>query len=168
MTKNLQHVSAVGIQFSAALSALGQNAAELQHALTNPENTLSQRGDLIAGRSVWVGASDQTLVQTVPESLNGADSRNLRFALTALAQIETEIHAYTAQFAKQRLAVIIGTSTSGIADNEPVLKVAVSTVSTAVCTAPKARNGQFSGSLTTVFGLGRASLYHFYRLLLGS
>jgi 3-oxoacyl-[acyl-carrier-protein] synthase-1 len=34
MTKNLQHVSAVGIQFSAALSALGQNAAELQHALT--------------------------------------------------------------------------------------------------------------------------------------
>lgn len=123
MTKNLQHVSAVGIQFSAALSALGQNAAELQHALTNPENTLSQRGDLIAGRSVWVGACDQTLVQTVPESLNGVDSRNLRFALTALAQIETEIHAYTAQFAKQRLAVIVGTSTSGIADNESVLKV---------------------------------------------
>jgi hypothetical protein len=40
MTKNLQHVSAVGIQFSAALSALGQNAAELQHALTYTENTL--------------------------------------------------------------------------------------------------------------------------------
>jgi 3-oxoacyl-[acyl-carrier-protein] synthase-1 len=59
----------------------------------------------------------------VPESLNGVDSRNLRFALTALAQIETEIHAYTAQFAKQRLAVIVGTSTSGIADNESVLKV---------------------------------------------
>jgi hypothetical protein len=50
MTKNLQHVSAVGIQFSAALSALGQNAAELQHALTHTENTLSQREDLIAGR----------------------------------------------------------------------------------------------------------------------
>ena len=123
MTKNLQHVSAVGIQFSAALSALGQNAAELQHALTHTENTLSQREDLIAGRSVWVGACDQTLVQAVPESLNGVDSRNLRFALTALAQIETEIHAYTAQFAKQRLAVIVGTSTSGIADNESVLKV---------------------------------------------
>ena len=122
MTKNLQHVSAVGIQFSAALSALGQNAAELQHALTHTENTLSQREDLIAGRSVWVGASDQALVQQVPESLSGADSRNLRFALTALSQIETEIRAYTAQFPKQRLAVIIGTSTSGIADNEPTLK----------------------------------------------
>ena len=122
MTKNLQHVSAVGIQFSAALSALGQNAAELQHALTHTENTLSQREDLIAGRSVWVGASDQALLQAVPASLSGADSRNLRFALTALAQIQTEIHAYTAQFPRQRLAVIIGTSTSGIADNEPTLK----------------------------------------------
>lgn len=122
MTKNLQHVSAVGIQFSAALSALGHNAAELQHALTNTENTLSQRDDLIAGRKVWVGASDQALLQAVPASLSGADSRNLRFALTALSHIETDIRAYTAQFPRQRLAVIIGTSTSGIADNEPVLK----------------------------------------------
>ena len=53
MTKNVQNVSAVGIQFSAALSALGQNAAELQHALTSTKNTLSQREDLIAGRTVW-------------------------------------------------------------------------------------------------------------------
>lgn len=74
------------------------------------------------GRTVWVGASDQALLQAVPASLSGADSRNLRFALTALAHIETEIHAYTAQFPKHRLAVIIGTSTSGIADNEPTLK----------------------------------------------
>ena len=122
MTKNLQHASAVGIQFSATLSALGHSAAELQHALTSTENTLSQREDLIVGRTVWVGAADQALVQQVPDSLRSADSRNLRFALTALAQIETEIRAYTAQFPKQRLAVIIGTSTSGIADNESVLK----------------------------------------------
>ena len=122
MTKNLQHASAVGIQFSAVLSALGQNAAELQHALTNIENTLSLREDLIAGRTVWVGASNSALIQDIPESLSSADSRNLRFALTALAKIETEIRTYTAQFPKQRLAVIIGTSTSGIADNEPVLK----------------------------------------------
>lgn len=123
MTKNVQHTSAVGIQFSAALSALGQNPAELQHALTSTENTLSQREDLIAGRKVWVGAADQALIQDIPEVLSITDSRNLRFALTTLAQIETEIRTYTAQFPKQRLAVIIGTSTSGIADNEPVLKM---------------------------------------------
>ena len=122
MTKNLQPVPAVGIQFSAALSALGHNAAELQHALTSTENTLSPREDLIAGRRVWVGASNSALIQDIPESLSSADSRNLRFALTALSHIETEIRAYTAHFPKQRLAVIIGTSTSGIADNEPTLK----------------------------------------------
>ncbi len=70
MTKNLQHVSAVGIQFSAALSALGQNAAELQHALTQPlKIPYRNERDLIAGRSVWVGASDQALVQAVPAKL---------------------------------------------------------------------------------------------------
>lgn len=122
MTKNVQNVSAVGIQFSAALSALGQNAAELQHALTSTENTLSQREDLIAGRTVWVGASNLALIQDIPENLSGADSRNLRFALTALSHIETEIRTYTAHFSKHRLAVVMGTSTSGIADNEPTLK----------------------------------------------
>ncbi|NEU35651.1 beta-ketoacyl-[acyl-carrier-protein] synthase II, partial [bacterium LRH843] len=84
-------------------SALGHNVAELQHALTSTENTLSQREDLIAGRLVWVGAFDQALLQAVPESLSDADSRNLLFALTALSHIETDIRAYTAQFPKQRV-----------------------------------------------------------------
>lgn len=113
---------AVGIQYSAALSALGQNASELKSALTQAENTLSARSDLIAGRSVWVGAYPHSLVSAVPESLREEDSRNLRLALSTLAQIETQIRAYTAPFSKQRLAVILGTSTSGIADNEAALK----------------------------------------------
>lgn len=58
----------------------------------------------------------------MPEALHAAGSRNLRFALAALAQIEAEIQAYAAKFPKHRLAVILGTSTSGIADNEPVLQ----------------------------------------------
>ncbi|WP_374664726.1 beta-ketoacyl-[acyl-carrier-protein] synthase family protein [Acinetobacter sp.] len=114
--------SAVGIQFSAALSALGQDAAALQNALTQDESTLSARTDLIAGRSVWVGAYPQALSSDVPAELQDAGSRNLRFALTALAKIEADVRAYTAQFPKQRLAVVIGTSTSGIADNESMLK----------------------------------------------
>ena len=168
MTKNVQPISAVGIQFSAALSALGQNAAELQHALTHTENTLSPCEDLIAGRTVWVGASDQTLVQAVPESLSDADSRNLRFALTALSQIETDIRAYTAQFPKQRLAVIIGTSTSGIADNEPVLKTQFQQPTSQSVQHQKQEMGSLAKALQQYLGWGRACLYHFYRLLLGS
>ncbi len=83
---------------------------------------MSLRDDLIAGRKVWGWAYNHPLIQEVPEDLSGADSRNLRFALTALMRIEAEVHNYTAQFPKHRLAVIIGTSTSGVADNEPVSK----------------------------------------------
>ncbi|MCO8060042.1 MULTISPECIES: beta-ketoacyl-[acyl-carrier-protein] synthase family protein [Acinetobacter] len=122
MTKKMQHSSAVGIQCSVALSALGQNVDNIRRTLTSEENSLSLRDDLIAGRKVWVGAYNHPLIQEVPEDLSGADSRNLRFALTALMRIEAEVHNYTAQFPKHRLAVIIGTSTSGVADNEPVLK----------------------------------------------
>ena len=114
---------AVGIQFSTTLSALGTTALEIQQALSSVENTLSERSDLIADQIVWVGASKQVLSTEVPNGLSQADSRNLRFALTALMQIEPQIKAYTAKFDTQRLAIILGTSTSGIADNEPVLKV---------------------------------------------
>lgn len=113
---------AVGIQCSAALSALGRNASDLKNALSQTENTLSERADLIAGQPVWVGEYPQALTAEMPEALHAAGSRNLRFALAALAQIEAEIQAYAAKFPKHRLAVILGTSTSGIADNEPVLQ----------------------------------------------
>ena len=108
---------AVGIQFSTTLSALGTTALEIQQALSGVENTLSERSDLIADQTVWVGASKQVLSTEVPNGLSQADSRNLRFALTALMQIEPQIKAYTAKFDIQRLAIILGTSTSGIADN---------------------------------------------------
>lgn len=47
------------------------------------ENTLSERSDLIADQTVWVGASKQVPSTEVPNGLSQADSRNLRFALTA-------------------------------------------------------------------------------------
>lgn len=122
MNKISQAHAAVGIQCSTALSALENNGRTLKRALSETNNTLTQRSDLIPDRSVWVGAAEQVLIQELPPDLACADSRNLRFALTALAEIEADIHAYTAQFEKQRLAIIVGTSTSGLADNEPLLK----------------------------------------------
>lgn len=113
---------AVGIQLSAALSALGANAEQLQHALTHTENTLSLSSDFIAEKKVWVGACSVPLLAHVPEILKTVETRNLRFALTALQQIEAELKAYVAQIPVKRLAIIIGTSTSGIADNEDQLQ----------------------------------------------
>ena len=113
---------AVGIQFSVGLSALGNTAEQIKQALTSQQNTLSLVSGFIPEKQVWVGAYQQPLIENIPAFLQDVDSRNLRFALTALSSIEAEIRDYTAQFDRKRLAIILGTSTSGIADNEKVLK----------------------------------------------
>lgn len=113
---------AVGIQLSIGLSALGADALQMQRALTQTENILSLSADFILDKKVWVGACPVALIESVPESLKPIETRNLRFALTALQAIEAELRSYTAQFDPKRLAIIIGTSTSGIADNEPILQ----------------------------------------------
>ena len=113
---------AVGIQFSVGLSALGNTAEQIKQALTTQQNTLSLVSGFIPEKQVWVGAYQQPLIETIPAFLQDVDSRNLRFALTALSSIEPAIRDYTAQFDRKRLAIILGTSTSGIADNEKVLK----------------------------------------------
>ena len=113
---------AVGIQFSVGLSALGHTPEQIKQALTTAQNSLSLRSGFIPEKQVWVGAYQQPLIESVPDFLHAVASRNLRFALTALSAIEAEIRDYTAQFAPKRLAIILGTSTSGIADNEKVLK----------------------------------------------
>lgn len=113
---------AVGIQFSVGLSAIGDNLEQIRMALMTEVNTFTHRSEYIAEKKVWVGAYTSELIQEVPESLYKSDSRNLRFALTALQKIEENIREYTAQFPKVRLGVVLGTSTSGVADNEVVLK----------------------------------------------
>ncbi len=121
MTAN--YADAVGIQLFSGLSAAGSGGDALRRQLSQSESSsLTQRSDLIADRAVWVGAYQGELRSDLPAELAHLDSRNLRFALTALAQIETELRDYVAQFDPARLAIVLGTSTSGIADNEPLLQ----------------------------------------------
>ena len=114
---------AVGIQYSVGLSALGSTPTQLKQALTSIENTLNLSRIFIPEKEVWVGAYSAELIQQVPANLEAFETRNLRFALTALQQIEADIRHYVARFENKRLAIVMGTSTSGIADNEPELKL---------------------------------------------
>lgn len=113
---------AVGIQCSVGLSALGKTTVELRQSLSQPENTLTLKSDFIPEQKQWVGLYNQALIEDIPAHLKAFDSRNLRFAITALQMIEQDIQTYIAKFDKKRLAIVLGTSTSGIADNEPLLK----------------------------------------------
>ncbi|TCS35549.1 3-oxoacyl-[acyl-carrier-protein] synthase-1 [Paucimonas lemoignei] len=49
-------------------------------------------------------------------------SRNNQLALAALAQIRTEVDAAIARFGANRIGIMIGTSTSGIAESEAALR----------------------------------------------
>jgi 3-oxoacyl-[acyl-carrier-protein] synthase-1 len=113
--------AAVGIQAMGCVSALGDQPHQMFDALTQPmHNTLTARHDLIVDKTVWVGQVHSPLL-AVPSTLSIYASRNLQLALTALAQIQDVLEQTQQQFPASRLGVVIGSSTSGIADNEPLL-----------------------------------------------
>ncbi|MGE8645088.1 beta-ketoacyl-[acyl-carrier-protein] synthase family protein [Acinetobacter vivianii] len=115
-------LQAVGIPLSVGLSALGQDIQHIRERLTTPDNTLTLETGFLADRPVWVGRYADALIETVPESLKIFDSRNLRFALTALQKIEGELQQQIAGIDPKRLSIVMGTSTSGISDSEKLLK----------------------------------------------
>ncbi|QER38676.1 beta-ketoacyl-[acyl-carrier-protein] synthase family protein [Acinetobacter suaedae] len=115
-------LQAVGIPISVGLSALGQDIQHIRNCLTTPDNTLTLEAGFLADRPVWVGRYADALIEKVPEALKKFDSRNLRFALTALQKIEDELQQQIAGIDPKRLSIVMGTSTSGISDSELLLK----------------------------------------------
>ena len=115
-------LQAVGIPISVGLSALGQDIQHIRERLTTPDNPLTLETGFLADRPVWVGRYADALIESVPESLKIFDSRNLRFALTALQKIEVELQQQIAGIDPKRLSIVMGTSTSGISDSEQLLK----------------------------------------------
>ena len=78
------------------------------------------RAGLLSGRSVRVGAVDHPL-RDVPAQLNHFDCRNNRMALTAVEEIRPQIAAALRRHGAERLAVVMGSSTSGLAEGEAAL-----------------------------------------------
>jgi 3-oxoacyl-[acyl-carrier-protein] synthase I len=72
---------------------------------------------LVPGRSLYVGAVASPLPPN-PPTLRAFDTRNNRLMLAALQDIAPDIEAAICRFGRDRIAVIMGTSTSGIAEGE--------------------------------------------------
>jgi 3-oxoacyl-[acyl-carrier-protein] synthase-1 len=115
-------LSSVGIQCSAALSALDHaSPSDLAKRLTSEYNCLSLNRDYLP-EALWVGACTQPLAADLSPIGAHLHSRNLRLAITAMQQMAGPIAQLTAGLPKRRLAIIVGTSTSGIADNQLLLE----------------------------------------------
>ncbi|MGF1789345.1 beta-ketoacyl-[acyl-carrier-protein] synthase family protein [Photobacterium profundum] len=103
-------------------SALGKNAEEIHSRLQQgaSPDMLPVKGWLNDGSDTVVGKIREFL-PAVPARYQQQDTFNNRLALSALQQITAPIEHAINQYGKDRLAVIIGTSTSGISDGEKAL-----------------------------------------------
>lgn len=108
------YFSAVGM-----VNALGNNLPEITDNLTHGRapGMLPDSQYLTSKRQIWLGQVTADL-PPVPDTLAEHRSRNNQLLLAALAQIEQPVRQAMARYGHQRIAVILGTSTSGIAEGE--------------------------------------------------
>ncbi|MFM5081685.1 beta-ketoacyl-[acyl-carrier-protein] synthase family protein [Aeromonas veronii] len=102
------------------INALGRGKDEVSAALeawrTRGASPLDgERWTLVDGRTSPVGRVRQPLPAV---TIAPYDSRNNRLLLAALADIEDEVNAAIARVGSQRVALVLGTSTSGIGEAE--------------------------------------------------
>lgn len=111
-------MSAVYLNELGVICALGAGRAQIAKALFQPQLADPALSDtLIPGRSLVVGAVQSLLpsLQDLPVALHG---RNNALLLAALQQIEPAARAAIARYGSRRVAVVMGTSTSGIGESE--------------------------------------------------
>ncbi|MFE8711109.1 beta-ketoacyl-[acyl-carrier-protein] synthase family protein [Aeromonas allosaccharophila] len=109
------------------INALGRGKDEVSAALeawrtrgTSPLD--GERWTLVDGRTSPVGRVHHPLPAA---TIAPYDSRNNRLLLAALADIEDEVNAAIARVGSQRVALVLGTSTSGIGEAEVAVAASV-------------------------------------------
>lgn len=110
----------------AMLSAMGDSPERVCALLSSGQPALTQTDQFSPGEPLLLGLYNGELPE-IPFSEAKWQSRNNRFALAALHQISREIDAAVKRYGADRIAVVIGTSTSGIGDSEGFLAQRVAT-----------------------------------------
>ena len=115
----------------AILSSLGEGIERhIQHLLAAEASPLAPSDQAfthyhMAGKQRVFGEVNTTL-RPFPQDLPSLHaSRNNQLLWHCLAQIEPQIERAIARFGRQRIAVVIGTSTTGVDENIPVFQYAV-------------------------------------------
>jgi 3-oxoacyl-[acyl-carrier-protein] synthase-1 len=116
MTLQACYLNALGI-----LCAAGDSVAAVEQNLRSATPALTSVDAYGAGRVVPLGMCHGEL-PALPLPQAKWQSRNNRFALAALQQIEHQVIAAIERYGADRIAVIIGSSTSGIAETESAVR----------------------------------------------
>lgn len=108
------------IYFSAAgmVNALGHSLEQISENLAQGKSGLKLSTDWLLNQNpTWVGEVCAPLPE-VPAELVAHNSRNNRLLMAALEQLRPELDTAISQFGSDRIAVVMGTSTSGIHEGE--------------------------------------------------
>ncbi|MGZ3254738.1 MAG: beta-ketoacyl-ACP synthase [Burkholderiaceae bacterium] len=105
---------------------IGQTHSEVAQRLFSGQSGVVPTAAYSAGRTLPLGVVDAALpsVDHLPQQER---SRNNQLALAALAQIRPAVEAAIDRFGTDRIGIVIGTSTSGIAESEAALQHYVKT-----------------------------------------
>lgn len=117
MNRSPLYINACGI-----INALGSSRQEvLKNLITGNTSGVVPWDIKVQGKTVYVGQVNAAL-PSVPGRLAQFDCRNNQLMLSALSQIETEVEALKSRYALNRIAVVLGSSTSGILEGENALQ----------------------------------------------
>lgn len=103
----------VGLRALGLVTPLGVGKNENARRLAAGERGLATPITLLDGTVVPFGMVT-TALSKVPSALASYESRNVALALTALSEIDVEIRSALARYGSERVAVVMGSSTSGI------------------------------------------------------
>jgi 3-oxoacyl-[acyl-carrier-protein] synthase-1 len=104
------------------VNALGRGPEEIwPRLLAGDQSRFRVRTDLVPGRSLVVADVPGEL-PPIPARLRRYACRNNAMTLAALGQIEAEIAAVVAAAGRERVGVVMGTSTSGVSDAEAAIR----------------------------------------------
>ncbi len=103
------------------INALGNNPYDILKQLSNNQSGLVEDDSwLINHQKTFLGKIEANL-PIIPEQYPQHNSRNNRLLLAALEQIRPQVDKCIVTYGKNRIAIIIGTSTSGIDEGEKAL-----------------------------------------------
>ncbi len=108
------YISAVGM-----INALGNDTDEIAINLTRGRAPgMRSRPDWLPGHPHTVLAGVEGELPTIPSNFSAHRSRNNQLLLAALEQIQPQVDEAIMQFGNDRVAVILGTSTSGLNEGD--------------------------------------------------
>lgn len=116
MSGNEIYLNSLGI-----INCLGDSKqAVLQSLLSNQTGLVTDK-NLLSGRKTIVGQVNDNILPEIPPRLKEFDCRNNQMALHACMQMNYDISRVIDKYGADRVAVVCGTSTSGIDNGERAL-----------------------------------------------